>query len=244
MAGASNRYSNQYKAPVIGGFSAVKIFDGLSSGLFNGPMATMSLFPSTISVTPVKMTGVSINKYNRDLLAEAYKIREIDQKGQAWSKKNYLGGYTSYSSYSELHQFSSTFDDLRKAIDPLVKDFAKTLEMDLQKKKLIMTSLWLNIMPKGTVHSMHIHPLSTISGTYYVQVPKNSSSLKFEDPRMVNFMASPPRKTKAREENQRFVSVAPKAGQVILFESWMRHEVPPNPVAQDRVSVSFNYDWI
>lgn len=204
----------------------------------------MSLFPSPILVSPVKVPGASTARFNKELLEEAYKIREIDDKGLAWSKKNYLGGYTSYASYSQLHQFSSTFDDLRKAIDPLVKDYAKTLEMDLQNKKLVMTSFWLNIMPQGVVHSMHIHPLSTISGTYYVQVPKKSSSLKFEDPRMVNFMASPPRKPKARQENQRFVSIEPQAGQVILFESWMRHEVPPNPVSQDRVSVSFNYDWI
>jgi uncharacterized protein (TIGR02466 family) len=33
------------------------------------------------------------------------------------------------------------------------------------------------------------------------------------------------------------------AGNVVLFESWLRHEVPPNPVAAERVSISFNYNW-
>jgi uncharacterized protein (TIGR02466 family) len=33
------------------------------------------------------------------------------------------------------------------------------------------------------------------------------------------------------------------AGQVLLFESWLRHEVVPNPVGADRISVSFNYNW-
>jgi uncharacterized protein (TIGR02466 family) len=33
------------------------------------------------------------------------------------------------------------------------------------------------------------------------------------------------------------------AGNVILFESWLRHEVSANPVAEDRVSISFNYNW-
>jgi hypothetical protein len=28
-----------------------------------------------------------------------------------------------------------------------------------------------------------------------------------------------------------------------LFESWLRHEVPPNPVAGERISISFNYSW-
>jgi uncharacterized protein (TIGR02466 family) len=33
------------------------------------------------------------------------------------------------------------------------------------------------------------------------------------------------------------------AGHVFLFESWLRHEVPANPVNAERVSVSFNYNW-
>jgi uncharacterized protein (TIGR02466 family) len=30
---------------------------------------------------------------------------------------------------------------------------------------------------------------------------------------------------------------------VILFESWLRHEVPPARFSGERVSVSFNYAW-
>jgi uncharacterized protein (TIGR02466 family) len=29
-----------------------------------------------------------------------------------------------------------------------------------------------------------------------------------------------------------------------LFESWLRHEVPPNPAASERISISFNYAWV
>lgn len=99
-------------------------------------------------------------------------------------------------------------------------------------------------MPEGAFHTMHIHPLSVISGTYYVQTPKNCSAIKFEDPRMVGFMASPPRAEKAQERNQRFVELKPQAGHVVLFESWMRHEVPQNLSSTERISISFNYDWI
>ncbi|HEY8271605.1 MAG TPA: TIGR02466 family protein, partial [Pseudobdellovibrionaceae bacterium] len=92
--------------------------------------------------------------------------------------------------------------------------------------------------------TMHIHPLSVISGTYYVQTPKDCGSIKFEDPRMVGFMASPPRKENAQERNKRFVELKPQAGNVVLFESWMRHEVPQNKSDIERISISFNYDWI
>jgi uncharacterized protein (TIGR02466 family) len=204
-----------------------------------------SLFPSYVYQAPVlgssKVRG--LEKLNQELLKEAYKIREIDATGKEWSQLNYPGGYTSYGSMSELHQFSSTFDNLRKLIDPHVLQFVKHSEMDIKSQELKMRSCWVNIMAENVAHSMHIHPLSVISGTYYVKTPKGCPGLKFEDPRMGFFMASPPRKHKAKTENQRFVTLKPQVGQVILFESWMRHEVPINTVDIERVSISFNYDW-
>ena len=56
-----------------------------------------------------------------------------------------------------------------------------------------MTDCWINIMSQHATHSLHLHPLSTLSGTYYVQVPTKSPGLKFEDPRLERFMAAPPR---------------------------------------------------
>jgi uncharacterized protein (TIGR02466 family) len=90
---------------------------------------------------------------------------------------------------------------------------------------------------------LHLHPLSTISGTYYVVTPKGSPGLKFEDPRLDRFMAAPPRRPTARPENRPWVIMPAEAGKVLLFESWLRHEVPPNPVAAERISISFNYNW-
>lgn len=207
-------------------------------------MANLSLFPSLIVQNKLKFLKVATSRQNREMLEEILKIREIDDQGRKWSEKHYPGGYTSYATMNRLHQFSTTFSILQKALDLEVKKYAQALEMDLQGGKLVLTTLWVNIMPPQVVHTSHIHPLSTISGTYYVQTPPKCSAIRFEDPRLVNFMASPPRKPKARPENQRFISIQPQAGQVILFESWMRHEVPPNPSKQDRISVSFNYDWI
>ena len=57
-------------------------------------------------------------------------------------------------------------------------------EAGLQEPELFMTDCWANVMGRGTEHSFHQHNRSTISGTYYVQTPKKSSSLLFEDPRL------------------------------------------------------------
>lgn len=201
-----------------------------------------TLFPTSVYYAPLKSQG--LNQLNKELKAEALKFAEIDDQGQLWSLKNYKGGYTSYGSISHLHQVSTTFENLEKEINKHVRKFVKYLEMDIDPKELKMTSCWINIMPTDVIHTMHIHPLSVISGTYYVQTPKNCSSLKFEDPRLDAFMASPPRKHNAKEANLRHYSLAPKEGHVVLFESWLRHEVPKNDSNKERISISFNYDWV
>ena len=98
-------------------------------------------------------------------------------------------------------------------------------------------------MARQVVHGLHLHPLASISGTYYVRTPRGCSGLKFEDPRLDRFMAAPPRKARARRENRVWVTIPAEQGNLVLFESWLRHEVAPNPTAAERISVSFNYSW-
>ena len=182
-------------------------------------------------------------RFNRELLKECYQIRDFDRAGRAWSAKNYPGGYTSYGSMAQLHRFSSTFGELERRINRHVKVFTTRLEMDLRKRTFHMTDCWVNIMPRQVVHSLHLHPLSFISGTYYLSTPPGCSNIKFEDPRLSKFMAAPPRLPKHGDENRQFVSYPAETGKVILFESWLRHEVAANQSEEDRVSLSFNYHW-
>jgi uncharacterized protein (TIGR02466 family) len=196
--------------------------------------------------TPVyaaSLESTSSAPLNRRLLRECLQLRHDDRAGRVWSARNYPGGYTSYSLRSRLHSVSPTFAQLERSIDWHVRRFAKSLDLDLRGKRLAMTDCWVNIMRHGVVHGLHLHPLSTISGTYYVQVPRGSAGLKFEDPRLERFMAAPPRRARARAKNRAWVTLPAQAGRVVLFESWLRHEVPPNQGRGERVSVSFNYAW-
>jgi len=142
-----------------------------------------------------------------------------------------------------LHKISSTFADLERRITTHVRRFARQLDLDLHGRTVQMTDFWLNIMPENAAHSMHLHPLSFISGTYYVVTPRGCPGLKFEDPRLSKFMAAPPKTTRARPANRTHVTYPARAGHVLLFESWLRHEVVANRTAAERISVSFNYNW-
>jgi uncharacterized protein (TIGR02466 family) len=164
------------------------------------------------------------------------KLPEVDRSGVAWSKKNYRNGYTSYGSISDLHLQFTVFERLKEKLDRAVKSYSKTLGLTFPRGGLELSSLWVNVMPKNCYHAFHLHPNSVVSGTFYVKVPKGSGPLRIEDPRAALFMACPPRKIQ--------YDLVPREGEVILFESWMKHEVPPHSCEESRVSVSFNYDWI
>jgi len=54
-------------------------------------------------------------------------------------------------------------------------------------------------------------------------------------------MAAPTRRADARDELQPFATVTPRPGLLLLWESWLRHEVLPGTAKADRLSISFNF---
>ena len=178
-----------------------------------------------------------------ELEASCYSIAEDDEAGQTWCEEQGYPGYTSYASLTDLPWRFPIFADVVKALDQHVAAFAEHCQFDLGDKQLQLEDLWINILPEGGTHSSHIHPHSVISGTTYVAMPDGASALKLEDPRLPMMMAAPTRVKNAREELKPFVYVAPEPGEVLLWESWLRHEVPMNLSEHDRISVSFNYKW-
>ena len=204
-------------------------------------MTTQVLFPTLVYQERLPRRGW--RALNARLLRECRQLSADDAAGRRWSARNYPGGYSSYNSAHRMHRLSPTFASLARELDRHVARFARRLQLDLAARALTMTDCWVNVMGRGAAHGLHLHPLSTISGTYYVAVPAGSPGLKFEDPRLERLMASPPRLRGARRANRQWVMLSARAGQVVLFESWLRHEVTPNTQAAERVSVSFNYSW-
>ena len=166
-----------------------------------------------------------------------------DEAGQDWCEENGFAGYTSYASLSDLPWRFPIFADLVKILDQHVADFAKDVAFDLGDRKLVLDDIWINILPEGGIHTSHIHPHAVVSGTTYVAMPEGASAIKFEDPRSQMMMAAPTRLKDAPEELRQFIYVKPAVGDVLLWESWLRHEVPMNDAEDDRISVSFNYRW-
>ena len=179
-----------------------------------------------------------------DLLAElAHSIRTLaadDGAGKRWSRDKGYKGYTSYASLDDLPLRDPAFDDLRKLLVKHAAAFADDLAFDLARKPKL-DSIWVNLLKAGGHHTSHLHPHSIISGTLYVEVPAGSGTIRFEDPRLPLMMAAPTRRDDAAEALRPFVSVEPRPGLLLLWESFLRHEVLAGSAKADRLSISFNF---
>jgi uncharacterized protein (TIGR02466 family) len=207
-------------------------------------MSIALLFPTLVYHAPLRARGSRTGgSLNARLLKECRQLRLDDAAGRRWSARHYRNGYTSYGSAHRMQRLSPTFTALEREIDRHVARFARTLQFALGPRKLVMTDCWVNIMGRGAVHGLHLHPLSTLSGVYYAAVPAGAPGLKFEDPRLERFMAAPPRARAARRMNRHWVTIPARPGQLVLFESWLRHEVLSHHEVRERISISFNYSW-
>jgi uncharacterized protein (TIGR02466 family) len=196
-------------------------------------------------VRPLFVTQLYEAELANDALLErlAHSIRSLaadDQAGRSWSKQHRYAGYTSYDSLDDLPRRDPAIAELARRLTRHAARFAADCEFDMARNPKL-DSLWVNLLKGGGHHSAHIHPHSLISGTLYIEVPAGSGAIRFEDPRLPLMMAAPPRKPDAPDELRSFVSVRPRPGLLLLWESWLRHEVLPGTGRGERLSISFNF---
>lgn len=176
----------------------------------------------------------------RDLAHSIRSLARDDEAGVRWSKEHRYSGYTSYASLNDLPRRDPAFADLAKLLNRHALKFADECGFHLDRKPRL-DSLWANLLKSGGHHSGHMHPHSIISGTLYVEVPAGSGSIRFEDPRLPLMMSAPQRQRDAPEELQSFATVEPRPGLLLIWESWLRHEVLPGAGRGERLSISFNF---
>jgi len=187
-----------------------------------------SLFP-----TKLYEADIGDDALLRELAHSIRVLAQDDEAGRRWSKAHGYAGYTSYASLNDLPKRDPAFAALARVLTDHAARFAKESRFHLPRQPKL-DSLWTNLLKSGGHHSGHIHPHSVLSGTIYVEVPRGSGAIRFEDPRLPLMMAAPSRP-------DTFVSIDPRAGLLLMWESWLRHEVLPGTGRGERLSISFNF---
>ena len=100
---------------------------------------------------------------------------------------------------------------------------------------------WASVCRTGNYNAPHIHPESAWSGVYYVDAgdPDDtmpfSSCLELLDPRSAAGGVNTPGDPFGHP-----VRIAPRAGLLVLFPSWLTHWVHPHSGRRERIAISFN----
>ena len=142
--------------------------------------------------------------------------------------------HTGSSVDNNLHKKPEYKTLVDKIIDS-TKEISKLYEY--QYTDIEITSLWVNISPKGSAHSPHNHSNNTFSGVYYPIESKSQTPIMFQDPRPASGVWQP-RKTKVNTLTTTLMSFAQRKDLGLIFPSWLMHYVPP--ATSPRISISWN----
>ena len=126
--------------------------------------------------------------------------------------------------------------------DNLYKVFNKTIT-NLYQNKLEIVNHWININGPNSYNVLHDHPMSDLSGVFYISVPENSGHIYFENPQSFKAHAELTSYTmEASQQMQQHIQkyIKPIEGLLLVFPAHLKHGVIPNQSNEDRISVSFN----
>jgi len=108
---------------------------------------------------------------------------------------------------------------------------------------LELFNYWININGKGAFNVRHDHPQSHFSGVYYVQCPKDSGEIIFENPH--GFTAFDELSCYKEEfvnnmTQHKAISIKPTEGLLLIFPAHLQHSVAVNESDEERISIGFN----
>jgi uncharacterized protein (TIGR02466 family) len=129
------------------------------------------------------------------------------------------------------------FVELKRTLVDSLNHFVKNI-MQLDTEFYI-TNSWSTRNPPGTRHSEHYHAHSIFSGIYYVDVEDGdiifSANSQFSRDYKFRYNV-----TQYNPLNSNIFKLSPKPGMLIIFPSWVNHQVTENKENKDRRIIGFN----
>ena len=122
----------------------------------------------------------------------------------------------------KLYEQKSTFNQLNVLNFPLLKNLRSQIINILDKNNLILENNWAQLYNKENKHGIHIHPLSIYSGIIYLNPDKLSPTIFYD-----------------RNFERTYVHEGIK-NTLLLFPSYIPHEVKPLHNDEQRLIISFN----
>jgi len=158
-----------------------------------------------------------------------YNLRHYGQTITTYHKdiqRNYLGNYDNL-----LGEYVS--EEFREYLE--IQGFNPLSDLRIES--------WLNLNPPDTHHSTHQHFGCFMGGVFWLDAPENSGNFVVHDPvgiRTQNVTQYTFANKKTTMYNNEIYSVRPMSGQMLMFPSWLPHQVKSNESSENRISIAFN----
>ncbi len=190
----------------------------------NNNLITEIWFPTFISYS-----------YNKEILPKIQNIFDtFDWKSV--EDRRYPNGYTTFYGGAKLNeQLKNSMPELCEYILVNAYEILERQKVNLGNSKLKITTFWMSRMYKNGFHSKHLHAHSLYSGTFYVNADNSNSNIRFYDARIY-------RQFSPDISAGEIVEYKPEDGKLLLWDSYLEHEVEVNLSDSPRDAISFNLD--
>ena len=168
-------------------------------------------------------------------------IFDWKDKDKGVERSNVLGWHSKDDMHIRNHFnfFTDEINNIQNKIH-LTEEYANNTELRVE-------NMWANINHKYSYNRFHTHPGSLWSGVYYVQSPPNCGSILFKLVDRDLYGTPTYEKDNIDRQTHQWQTIEhkPIEGRVILFPSWLGHEVQQNLTDVEgengnRISISFN----
>jgi len=135
---------------------------------------------------------------------------------------------------------SPLFVQAAALITPKLIDFG--VQLFGERMGWSLKEMWVNVLRRGGHQAMHNHANSFISGVVYLtDTHPGSQTVFMKSPGGNDFMFrnDHPGMTVSKFNADKWVSPAPRPGDMVLFPSYLMHAVPPNQ-GDTRMTLAFN----
>ena len=173
---------------------------------------------------------------NKELLNYILELQKKDKKGNNRSNR---GGWHS-PNFDLVNpgppiNFINSFKDFLKHI---IED---EIGWEYIPNKQRVVAMWAIINKKNSYNVKHNHQNCYLSSAYYIKKPENSGDITFYDPKESKTYRFP-EVEKHTNYSAESVTIKPKEGDLLIFPSYLYHDVGVNLSDEERIVVSFNVD--
>lgn len=178
----------------------------------------------------------------QDILDNSLSKSKIYMDSKKWKEQRHYGRtITSYFEDTTRNYLGNFDHKLGNLVNLRCREYLEYIGYNPNAD--LMIESWLNLNPPDTHHSRHEHFGCFMGGVIWLSAVDDSGNFVIHDPvgvRAQNASQYRFAKTKNTTYSNDIYFVYPKPGTMIMFPSWLQHQVESNKTNEDRISIAFN----